>query len=298
MRPADRDDMQSTSDVDRPTVRIGDLYPEEDESSSPPRSHHPRRRLTLPLVIFLVLLAAAAVVGRFVVPSLGSTPQAATKSATPTPTGLVPPIAVTPSLPDLPTPPPRPADGLASWAAKIAAVTDIPPIAAEAYGYAQLLLQRLTPNCHLGWTTLAAIGKVESDHGRTGGATLAANGRSTPPIIGPALDGKAGRALVADSDAGAYDADATYDRMMGPMHLLPSVWAVYRIDADGDSILDPYDIDDASAALGRYLCSGTENLETLSGWKTALARYHAGDPYERAVFQAADSYGQLTRSIG
>jgi membrane-bound lytic murein transglycosylase B len=160
------------------------------------------------------------------------------------------------------------------------------------------LLQQQTPGCHVGWTTLAAIGEIESDHGRAGGAVLGDNGRSIPPILGPALDGKDGRALVKDTDAGAYDGDSTYDHLMGPLHLLPSVWAAFKTDADNDGILDPYDIDDASAALARLLCSGPEDMNTLAGWKTAIARYHLGDQYETAVFKAADSYGQRSGSVG
>ncbi len=301
MRPADRDDTRETTGFDRPTVRIGDLYREEDDPTPPIRSHRRGPGLWLPLATFVMLLLAAAIVGRFVVPGMGGQAQAGpAPSVSSAPTGPPgPTAAISPTLPsDLPTPPPRAADALAGWAGKVAAATDIPVVAAEAYGYAQLMLQRTAPACHVGWTTLAGIGKVDSDHGQAGGAVLGANGRSTPPVLGPPLDGKGGRPLVADTDAGGYDTDATYDRAMGPMALLPSVWTLYRIDADGDGILDPYDIDDSSAALARYLCSGNDDLNTLTGWKAALGRYHAGTQYETVVFQAADSYGQRTRSIG
>ena len=304
MRRPQRDETRETTDRDTRTVRIGDSDGEDDDLA--PLVRGGRRtglRLWWPLLAFLVLIVVGVVVlGRFIVASNQLVPDGAGATATDTvPTG--PPIAVTPSLPDLPTPPPRPADAINGWATRISAATEIPVVATEAYGYAQLLLQREKPACHLGWTTLAGIGKIESDHGRAGGAVLGPSGRSTPPINGPALDGKNGRPLVKDTDAGAYDADPTFDHMMGPLHLLPSVWVVYEIDADGDGILDPYDIDDASAALGRYLCSGPENLSTRAGWNAAIDRYRPGDEgggnrYEASVFAAADSYGQLTRSIG
>ncbi|MFP4636550.1 MAG: hypothetical protein ACLFRD_11865, partial [Nitriliruptoraceae bacterium] len=44
----------------------------------------------------------------------------------------------------------------------------------------------------LPWPVLAAVGKVESDHGRIGGTQLTPDGRFAPPIIGPALDGNNG----------------------------------------------------------------------------------------------------------
>ena len=68
---------------------------------------------------------------------------------------------------------------------------------------------------------------------------LGSNGRSTPPVLGPLLDGKGGRALVRDTDAGAYDGDSSFDRAMGPLHLMPSMWASYSSDGDDDSIADP-----------------------------------------------------------
>jgi hypothetical protein len=300
MRSEDSDDTRSTTDLGSPTVRIGDRYRDEDEPDLPPPGARLRgAKLWLPLVIFVVLLLAVALVGRFVLqspetPSAGAAPTQASSGAP----GPGAPTAAAPTLPDLPTPPARPADGLADWATAVSDATDIPLVAAEAYGYAQLLVEQSTPTCHISWTTLAGIGSVDSDHGQAGGAVLGSNGRSTPPINGPALDGKGGRTLVNDTDGGAYDGDPTYDRAMGPLQLLPSVWSTYRIDADGDGILDPYDIDDASAAVARLLCAGGEDLNTLTGWKAALSRYHAGTGYEMTVFQAADSYGQRTRRIG
>ncbi len=300
MGSADSDDMRPTSGSGNPTIRIGDRYSDEDDADLPPIRPRPRgAKLWLPLVIILVLLAGVIVVGRFVLQP-GTPPEQAapTRTTAAVPASGLPSPAASPSLLNLPTPPPRAADGLADWANQITTVTDIPLVAVEAYGYAQLLLTQTSPACHLGWTTLAAIGSLESDHGRADGAVLEPTGRSDPPIMGPSLDGKSGRALVKDTDAGAYDGDVTFDRELGPLHLLPSMWATYQIDADGDGILDPFDIDDASAALGRLLCGGGQDLNTLATWSAAVARYRPGKAYESAVFHAADSYGQRTRSIG
>jgi hypothetical protein len=255
--------------------------------------------LWLPLVLFVVLLVTGAAIGRFVVPATVPEPGAA-----PVPTNASPaettgdnPVA-TPTGPTLATPPARPADALAGWAGQLSRAVDIPVVALQAYGYAQLTAQSVSPSCHLTWTTLAGIGEVESHHGQAGGAVLGPNGRSVPPILGPALDGKAGRALVADTDAGAFDADTTFDHAMGPMGILPGAWRTFGIDADGDGILDPYDIDDAALAMAGLLCSGGDDMSQRTGWNKAIGHQHTGAAYAQSVFNAADSYGQRTRNIG
>ncbi len=45
------------------------------------------------------------------------------------------------------------------------------------------------PDCDISWTLLAAIGRVETNHGRFGGAQLGSDGVSRPEIRGPQLDG-------------------------------------------------------------------------------------------------------------
>jgi membrane-bound lytic murein transglycosylase B len=170
-------------------------------------------------------------------------------------------------------------------------------VAAQAYGYAQLLLQNSNPSCHLGWTTLAGIGEVATHHGQKGGAVLDRSGRTTPTILGPSLDGRDGRPLATDTDAGAFDADPVYDRAMGPMQVLPTVWRTYASDGDNDQIQDPYDIDDSTVAVARLLCSVNADLAQLSGWTAAIAKVQTGEAFASAVFQAADSYGQRTRNV-
>ena len=51
-------------------------------------------------------------------------------------------------------------------------------------------------------------------------ARLDPNGDESKPILGIALDGSTGVALVADSDGGKYDGDPTLDRAVGPMQFI------------------------------------------------------------------------------
>lgn len=77
----------------------------------------------------------------------------------------------------------------------------IPNAALKAYSRAQQVMAQADPNCQLPWTLVAAIGRVESNHGRFGGNFLNTNGVATPGIYGPRLDGS-NTARITDSDAG------------------------------------------------------------------------------------------------
>jgi hypothetical protein len=263
--------------------------------------HRRRSRRSLVLALFgaVVLIVVAALIGRLVThPSAPSSGQQPLENPSTQP--VVPPTGgggtgPTPTLPALPT---RPADALATWATKVGGALGIPETAVQAYGYAQLAIGQFDPACHLNWTTLAAIGAVQSQHGQLGGAILLPTGRSQPPIQSPPLDGLQGRPLVRDTDAGAFDGDPAFDRQMGPMKLLPSQWQQFATDADGDGISDPYDIDDASLTLGRLLCAGGADLSTSTGWRAAIARYQPGTTFASAIFAVADDYGRRSRSVG
>ena len=66
------------------------------------------------------------------------------------------------------------------------------------------------------WQLIAAIGRVESDHGRFGGNVLDDDGVAQPGIYGIALDGTNDTQRITDTDAGQYDSDKKYDRAVGP----------------------------------------------------------------------------------
>ncbi|MCW2707286.1 MAG: Lytic transglycosylase catalytic, partial [Frankiales bacterium] len=103
----------------------------------------------------------------------------------------------------------------------------------------------------LSWKVLAAIGQVESDHGRN---------------VGP-------------SSAGA----------LGPMQFMPSTWAQYAVDGDGDGkadIMNPYD---AVPAAALYLCRNGAGLGGQALYD-AIFNYNHADWYVREVLAIAAAY--------
>lgn len=167
---------------------------------------------------------------------------------------------------------------------------DIPPTALLAYQRAVRVMDLADPSCRLSWTLLAAIGRVESDHGRFGGALLAPDGVSTPVIRGAALDGRGRLARVPDTDGGRLDGDPKWDRAVGPMQILPATWAVVAVDADGDGVRSPDDLDDASLAAAVFLCSGPGDLGTVSGERAAVFRYNPSQAYVAEVLTIQRAY--------
>src|SRR5262245_19372416 len=81
----------------------------------------------------------------------------------------------------------------------------IPEVAVRAYQQAAARLATSDPSCELRWTLLAAIGRVESNHGRFGGAQLRGDGYGTKRIRGIPLDGRPNVAAIGDTDDGALD---------------------------------------------------------------------------------------------
>jgi membrane-bound lytic murein transglycosylase B len=167
----------------------------------------------------------------------------------------------------------------------------IPSAALAAYQRAAQVIDSADTTCNIDWTLIAAIGRVESDHGRYGGNTLSTKGVSTPGIFGIPLDGSNGTAKISDTDAAQLDNDPVFDRAVGPMQFIPSTWSVVGVDGDGDGVRNPQDIDDAALATAVYLCSGEEDLATPAGQQAAVYRYNHSQDYVDLVLSIARAYG-------
>jgi membrane-bound lytic murein transglycosylase B len=200
----------------------------------------------------------------------------------------VPPLASTPTGPGY--------VGLIdpAWAKRTALATGIPQQAVLAYAGAVIRSREVTPDCGLGWNTIAAIGLVESDHGRHGGSVVGADFVVSPPIYGVILDG-GDTANIPDSDGGAIDGDAQYDRAVGPMQIIPQTWKSWLSDGNGDAKGDPQNIADAAVAAANYLCHASGGMAKGSGWRAGIAAYNAGSSYLSAISAAAQKYFNESR---
>jgi hypothetical protein len=264
----------------------------------------PTSRQTLPLTLAGIAVIAAA-------------STAASAARVTTPAGAVPgPVAVSQAQQPLVAPPflpPAgattapgvpgtsggapgvPGSGPTAASASEFAANGIPVVALAAYKAAERRMAAEDASCGVRWSLLAAIGRVESNHGRFAGATLLRDGRSDPPIVGIALDGRPGVARIADTDGGRYDGDTTFDRAVGPMQFIPGTWAMFAADSDSDGTADPFDIDDVALAAARYLCRAGGDLRTESGRRDAVFSYNRSDDYVRLVLDLADEYARGAR---
>nr|WP_035740279.1 lytic murein transglycosylase [Gordonia hirsuta] len=187
--------------------------------------------------------------------------------------------------------PGRTADAMREWAQPISEATGIPLTSLEAYGNAAEIQRQQHPECGISWTTLAGIAGVESKHGQHRGSDVAANGDVHPRIRGMALDGTNGNMEIKDTDGGRLDGDAVYDRAMGPFQFIPETWQRFGVDANGDGIADPDNIDDAALSAARYLCvSAGGDMTTPEGWKRAILTYNSSMPYLIRVRNHANAY--------
>ena len=129
---------------------------------------------------------------------------------------------------------------------------DIPP--AYLYEY-----QQTGAEYGLDWTILAAIGKVESNHGG-GGAYGCIMGPPTP-----------------------------YGSAYGPMQFLVSSWSTMAVDGNGDGLYDSCDYQDAIPSSANYLIQNGAPADYYS----AIFAYNHADWYVQQVLAQAREYYQV-----
>jgi hypothetical protein len=200
-----------------------------------------------------------------------------------------------PVLPPLPPIPGEVASSLPSAApspgvAPAVAAAGIPARALEAYKRAATLVDAADPACGIDWALVAAIGKVESDHGRYAGNGLDASGTVRPGIYGLPLNGSNNTAVIRDTDGGAFDRDPQWDRAVGPMQFIPGTWRTVGVDADGDGTKNPQNLTDAATSTAVYLCSGPGDLTQPGDLRSAILRYNFSDAYVAQVVAIAEGY--------
>jgi membrane-bound lytic murein transglycosylase B len=260
-------------------------------------SRQPVGRLTTTAVTLVVLVAAATTTGALLVPTLGGAKQLpaavpAASSEAPASAEPSPSLEPMPTATASPSPVARPAAAFRRWAETTSPKVAVPVTALEAYAYAEWVLASTRPTCKLRWTTLAAIGKIESDHGRAKGAKLGEDGKALPPIVGPPLDGTNNNKRIPDTDAGTLDFDKKWDRAVGPMQFLPTTWVAYAVDADNDQLADPHDLDDAALTAAYYLCASGKDMSVVANWKSVVLSYNNVGVYLQKVYDTAQAYGR------
>ena len=90
-----------------------------------------------------------------------------------------------PGQPDRPAHPRPRASRPRSGVVSTASASGIPAVALAAYQRAATVIDAADRSCHLPWQLVAAIGRVESDHGRTGGNVLTDQGVAEPGHLRP-----------------------------------------------------------------------------------------------------------------
>jgi membrane-bound lytic murein transglycosylase B len=242
------------------------------------------------VIVVIGLIGAVAIIATLLGVQQASAPRADQPQA---PSAAVPAVVAEAAPVAAETVPPIAGLAEPAWLDALSARSGVPHRALAAYTGAALRVAETDPACALGWNTLAAIGHVESGHGTIGGTVLDERGRAAPRIVGIALDGGDVDA-IRDTDGGALDGDTVWDRAVGPMQFIPSTWALFAADGDGDGIADPQQIDDAALTAATYLCSVTDGpLTDADEWIAAIAAYNSTIDYNNRVARDATYYASV-----
>jgi hypothetical protein len=258
----------------------------------PPGRLAPARRGRLALVSALALTAAT--VGAHTA-TAGETPRPGRPASVPAPLAAAPARAeaavVLRREPQLVTGRALGGSTAPAWLRR--SPGELPAEAAAAYLLAARTIHAVAPACQVSAPLLAGLGRVVSDHGRLAAGRAASD------------------AVAADTDGGRIDHDPRADRPVGPMRMLPATWTAVGVDADGDGVRNPRDLDDAALAAAVYLCgavlTGPADLRVdraLAAWDRTpgfaatahrLARAYASDRYD-AVWTAGQAVPVIPRA--
>ncbi|MGV9824541.1 MULTISPECIES: lytic transglycosylase domain-containing protein [unclassified Gordonia (in: high G+C Gram-positive bacteria)] len=253
-------------------------------ATGPRRPGIPRRVLTAGTggtLLAAMVLAAATSSAQGGVPTPSAAPP---KPVVLAEVALAEPVALLGFAP----PPQRPAQSVADVAPQYRVAADlptgplgIPGIVLQAYKLAANRMATEQPQCKLPWFLLAGIGRIESNHASNG--SVDQYGTTINPIEGPVLDGSlAGNEVIRHGGG--------YARAMGPMQFIPSTWASWGADANGDGKADPNNVFDATYSAGRYLCAGFADIMTDKNKVAAVYRYNHSMDYVANVLAWAGAY--------
>lgn len=231
------------------------------------------------------LIAAGAVLAAVAVTVADAAPQPSAAAPPAHRTAAPATRAPAPSPPDEAKKPGQPGRDVAVDAP--GGTVGVPDTALRAYRTAAERTAVSRPNCHLSWSLVAAIGRVESNHAR--GGQVDGAGTTLSPILGPQLSG-GGFAQIPDTDNGALDGDTEWDRAVGPMQFIPSTWRRNGLDANADGIASPHNMFDAASAAGRYLCARGRDLADDAQLKDAVFSYNPSQSYVDLVLKWQQAY--------
>jgi len=95
--------------------------------------------------------------------------------------------------------------------------------------------------------------------------------------------------VIRDTDGGAIDTDAVYDRAVGPMAFLPTSWRAYGRDGNNDGVNDVQNIYDAAVASSVLLCRSAP-LDNDANLRAAYYSYNRSDVYVNMVLGFTHGY--------
>lgn len=193
------------------------------------------------------------------------------------------------------------ADDNTAFGSAPVSVAGLPDVWLQAYTRAVTLTSQNRPNCRgLTWAMIAAIAQVESS--QASGHQIGTDGKVTPPIYGPRLDGSTpGTEVVKDTDHGVLDGDTQYDRAVGPLQILPSTWTDNAVDATGSGHPDPQNVYDATATAAALLCgTGTVDLSNRTQLSAQILNYNHSQTYVTEVLSWIDDFDAVgpTGTVG